>query len=133
MRLKFTTFSTSTVILSFCPPVATEFSRSSLTSLLLTVVSHLSCFQQLVYASYILVFVLHARNEKVNKTCFLLIEDFSLMGKVDGKRNTMSKRYLNKNAQKNQRVCLILPGKSKAGFTYEVMFALIAGRKDEEL
>lgn len=54
------------------------------------------------------------------------------MGKIDRKRNAIvSKRY--KSAQKNKRVCLILPGKNKKAFTYEVMLELMAGRKDEEV
>lgn len=30
-------------------------------------------------------------------------------------------------------MCLILPGKNKKAFTYEVMLELMAGRKDEEV
>lgn len=55
----------------------------------LTILSNLSCFQHLVDSSYILGFMLDARNGKVNEICFLLIKSFSLMGTVDRKINTI--------------------------------------------
>ena len=77
--------------------------------------------------------MLYSRNLKVNKTCFVLTKSFSLMGKVDRKVNiAMSKRYSNRNVQKNKRECLILPGRSKENFSYEIILELIADRKDEE-
>lgn len=48
--------------------------------------------------------MLDARNGKLNKTCLLLTESCSLMEKVDKKIDTVvSKRYSNRNVQKNIR------------------------------